>query len=135
MDTRKLYEGFLKALDVEATPCQDALFKDIAKFLCTDEGDIFVINGYAGTGKTTALGAVINVLRRVGIKSVLLAPTGRSAKVLSSMSGRPASTVHKHIYRQKSVNANGYGQFSLAPNKARHTLFVVDEASLIGVDS
>ena len=134
MDTQRLYEGFLKALDVEATPCQDALFRDIAKFLCTDEGDIFVINGYAGTGKTTALGAVINVLRRVGIKSVLLAPTGRAAKVLSAMSGRPASTVHKHIYRQKSVDSNGYGQFSLSPNKATHTLFVVDEASLIGVD-
>ena len=134
MDTQRLYEGFLKALDVEATPCQDALFRDIAKFLCTDEGDIFVINGYAGTGKTTALGAVINVLRRVGIKSVLLAPTGRAAKVLSAMSGRPASTVHKHIYRQKSVDSNGYGQFSLSPNKAKHTLFVVDEASLIGVD-
>lgn len=134
MDPGKLYEGFLNALDVDATPCQDSLFKDIANFLCSDEGDIFVINGYAGTGKTTALSAVITVLRRLGVKSVLLAPTGRAAKVLAQMSGRPASTVHKHIYRQKSVNDNGYGQFSLAPNKARHTLFVVDEASLIGVD-
>ena len=135
MDAGSLYEGFLKKLGYEPTPCQDALFRDLAEFLTTEDGDIFVINGYAGTGKTTALAAVINGLMRVGIKSVLLAPTGRAAKVLSGMSGRPAFTVHKHIYRQKSVGSNGWGQFSLAPNKARHTLFVVDEASLIGIDA
>ena len=121
MDPRQLYEGFLKCLSHEATPCQDSLFRSLSDFLCTDEGDIFVVNGYAGTGKTTALSAVISYLRRIGIKSVLLAPTGRAAKVLSIMSGRPASTVHKHIYRQKSVGSDGYGQFSLAPNKAVHT--------------
>ncbi len=135
MDPRQLYEGFLKCLSHEATPCQDSLFRSLSDFLCTDEGDIFVVNGYAGTGKTTALSAVISYLRRIGIKSVLLAPTGRAAKVLSIMSGRPASTVHKHIYRQKSVGSDGYGQFSLAPNKAVHTLFVVDEVSLIGMDN
>ena len=135
MDSGKLYEGFLKSLPYEATACQDALFRKLADFLCSDDGDIFVINGYAGTGKTTALSAVISSLRKLGIKSILLAPTGRAAKVLSIMSGRPASTVHKHIYRQKSVGSDGYGQFSLAPNKAVHTLFVVDEVSLIGVDN
>ena len=134
MDSTGLYNSFLRALKVEATPCQDSLFRALAEYLTTDDGDIFVVNGYAGTGKTTALSAVINSLRLVGIKSVLMAPTGRAAKVLSQMSGRPASTVHKHIYRQKSVGSDGYGQFSLAPNKARHTLFVVDEVSLIGVD-
>ena len=135
MDPRKLYEGFVKCLSHEATSCQDSLFRNLADFLCADDGDIFIINGYAGTGKTTALSAVITYLRRLGIKSVLMAPTGRAAKVLSIMSGRPASTVHKHIYRQKSVGSNGYGQFSLAPNKAVHTLFVVDEVSLIGMDT
>ena len=134
MDAASLREGFLKALGYEPTPCQEALFRDLASFLTTDDGDIFVINGYAGTGKTTALSAVINSLWRVGIRSVLLAPTGRAAKVLSSVSGRPAFTIHKHIYRQKSVDNSGWGRFSLSPNKARHTLFVVDEASLIGVD-
>ena len=135
MDPKSLHEGFLKKLGYEPTPCQDALFRDLAAFLCADDGDIFVVNGYAGTGKTTALAAVINSLARVGIRSVLLAPTGRAAKVLSGISGRPAYTVHKHIYRQKSVGNNGWGQFSIAPNKAKHTLFVVDEVSLIGTDA
>ena len=69
------------------------------------------------------------------IPCVLLAPTGRSAKVLSGYCGKPASTIHKHIYRQKSFGADGMGQFSLAPNKARGTLFIVDEVSLIGIAS
>lgn len=134
MDAGTVYEGFVKALGIEPTTCQDALFRSLASFLTSDDGDIFVINGYAGTGKTTALSAVINSLWRIGIRSVLLAPTGRAAKVLSATSGRPAFTVHKHIYRQKSVDNSGWGRFSLSPNKAKHTLFVVDEASLIGVE-
>ena len=134
MDSKSLYEGFLKTLAIEPTPCQDKLFQDLASFFTSDDGDIFVINGYAGTGKTTAMSAVINALWRVGIRSVLLAPTGRAAKVLASNSGRPAFTVHKHIYRQKSVDNAGWGRFTLSPNKAKHTLFVVDEASLIGME-
>ena len=74
---------------------------------------------------------MVNGLASLQIPSVLLAPTGRSAKVLSSYSGRPASTIHKHIYRQKSFGADGFGQFSLAPNKAKGTLFLVDEVSLL----
>ena len=66
---------------------------------------------------------------------MLLAPTGRAAKVLSSYSGRPAFTIHKHIYRQKSVGGDGFGQFTLAPNKDKATLFVVDEVSLIGIEA
>ena len=98
MDSKLLYEGFLKKMgQVEPTPCQDNFFREIADFFCSGDGDIFVLNGYAGTGKTTAISAVIAQLMRVGIKSVLLAPTGRAAKVLSSVSGRPASTIHKHI--------------------------------------
>ena len=76
---------------------------------------------------------MVNGLASLQIPSVLLAPTGRSAKVLSGYSGRPASTIHKHIYRQKSFGADGFGQFSLMPNKAKGTLFLVDEVSLIGV--
>jgi exodeoxyribonuclease-5 len=66
---------------------------------------------------------------------VLLAPTGRAAKVLSSYSGHPAFTIHKHIYRQKSVGGDGFGQFSLFPNKDKQTLFIVDEVSLIGIEA
>ena len=135
MDAASLHNGFLKLLKVEPTPCQDALFRSLGQFLTTDDGDIFVVDGYAGTGKTTALAAVIGYLKRLGIQSVLLAPTGRAAKVLSGMAGMGASTIHKHIYRQKSVGADGYGRFTLAPNKAKHTLFVVDEVSLIGIEA
>ena len=130
-----LYKDFIKCFGREATPCQDALFRDVASFITCDDSDILVVNGYAGTGKTTALGAVIASLGAMKVPSVLLAPTGRAAKVLSGISRRPAYTIHKHIYRQKSVGSDGFGQFSLAPNKAKSTLFVVDEVSLIGIDA
>ena len=128
-----LYHTFTEHFPYESTPCQERLLRETASFLSSDDGDILVVNGYAGTGKTSALSAVVNGLASLQIPSVLLAPTGRSAKVLSGYSGRPASTIHKHIYRQKSFGADGFGQFSLAPNKAKGTLFLVDEVSLIGV--
>ncbi len=130
-----LYDDFIKNLGIPPTSCQDSLLRDVASFICTDDADIMVVNGYAGTGKTTAISAVIRTLRQMRVHSVLLAPTGRSAKVLEKISGRPAQTVHKHIYRQSSVGADGFGQFKLSPNKAKNTLFVVDEVSLIGVDA
>ena len=129
-----LYNTFTGHFPYESTPCQEKLLREVAFFFTSDDGDILVVNGYAGTGKTTALSAVVNGLASLQIPSVLLAPTGRSAKVLSGYSGRPASTIHKHIYRQKSFGADGFGQFSLAPNKAKGTLFLVDEVSLIGVE-
>ena len=125
---------FSKRLRVEATPCQERFLKGAAAFLSGDEGDIMVVNGYAGTGKTTAVAAIVESLEALGLHTVLLAPTGRAAKVLSEICRRPAFTIHKHIYRQRSVGENGFGEFNLAPNKARNTLFVVDEVSLIGID-
>ena len=130
-----LYSGFLSKFAYSPTPGQDALLHKVADFVGSDDDDILVVNGYAGTGKTTAISAVISVLREFKTKCVLLAPTGRAAKVLSSYSGSPAFTVHKHIYRQKSVGGDGFGQFSLAPNKDKETLFVVDEVSLIGIEA
>ncbi len=130
-----LEQQFLKRFKAEPTPCQARLFREVADFVTCDDADILVVNGYAGTGKTTAISAVIAALKDVGTPSVLLAPTGRAAKVLSGISRRPAYTIHKHIYRQKSVGSDGFGQFSLAPNKAKGTLFVVDEVSLIGIDA
>lgn len=129
------YDEFLKEFSFEPTPCQDNIFRGVSDFLSTDDGDIMVINGYAGTGKTSAVSAVINALTKRRFRCVLMAPTGRAAKVLSQISGKSAQTIHKGIYRQKGVGDNGWGQFSLAPNKFKHTLFVVDEASLIGVDA
>lgn len=130
-----LYNDFKSRLEYEPTPCQDRLFRETASFITGDDADIMVVNGYAGTGKTTAVSAVIETMTSLKVHCVLLAPTGRSAKVLSSYSHRRAYTIHKHIYRQKSVGSDGYGQFALMPNKSRNTLFVVDEVSLIGIDS
>ena len=126
-----LYSKFRSRFSFEPTSCQESLLQEVADFVTCDDADILVVNGYAGTGKTTAVAAVVAGLRDVGVKTVLLAPTGRSAKVLSRIASRPAFTIHKHIYRQKSVGENGLGAFSLSPNKARNTLFVVDEVSLI----
>ena len=129
-----LYKGFKSRLPFDPTPCQDNLLKELSDFISSDDSDIFVVNGYAGTGKTTAIASVISVMKEYQTKCVLLAPTGRAAKVLSSYAGQPAFTIHKHIYRQKSVGGDGFGQFTLAPNKDKETLFVVDEVSLIGID-
>ena len=130
-----LYTGFISRLKYAPTTCQEALLRKIADFVSGDDSDILVVNGYAGTGKTTAISSVISLLKEYQTKCVLLAPTGRAAKVLSSYAGQPAFTVHKHIYRQKSVGGDGFGQFTLAPNKDKNTLFIVDEASLIGIDA
>lgn len=129
-----LYSDFIGHFSQDPTPCQDDLFRRTAEFLTCDDADILVVNGYAGTGKTTALAAIISSMDSMKVPCVLLAPTGRSAKVFSKISSRRAYTVHKHIYRQKSMGSDGFGKFSLAPNKARGALFVVDEVSLIGFD-
>jgi len=137
MDGRAAFlkKQFLNQFKFNPTSCQQTFFDDVADFVTCDDADILVVNGYAGTGKTSAVSAVIRALRDVGAHSILLAPTGRAAKVFSQISGFPAYTVHKHIYRQKGSGDNGFGTFSLAPNKAKSTLFVVDEVSLIGIDA
>ncbi|MBO4742074.1 MAG: AAA family ATPase, partial [Bacteroidales bacterium] len=94
MDEHSLYQGFVKLLAVEPTSCQDSLFRDLARFLMTDDGDIFVVNGYAGTGKTSLVSALIKAAPYLRIKTLLLAPTGRAAKVLSNYSGKQAYTIH-----------------------------------------
>lgn len=129
-----LYTRFVSHFRHEPTPCQENMLRMTAGFIGSDD-DIMIVNGYAGTGKTTAIAAVIATLKEFKTKSVLLAPTGRAAKVLASYTGQPAYTIHKHIYRQKSVGGDGFGQFTLAPNKDKDTLFVVDEVSLINIDS
>lgn len=130
-----LYDSFVSRLPFEPTSCQDSLFRDIADFVTGDDGDIMVVNGYAGTGKTSALASVVSVMKEMEVPCILLAPTGRAAKVLSSYTHSPAYTIHKHIYRQKNVGDDGFGQFSLYPNKAKNALFIVDEVSLIGIDN
>lgn len=88
----------------------------------------FVVNGYAGTGKTTLMSALVRALTALKIKVVLMAPTGRAAKVLNGYSGFPASTIHRRIYRH-SINGEVPG---LKENRDTNTLYIVDEASMIG---
>ena len=129
-----LYSSFISHLKHEPTSCQESLMRKVADFISSDD-DIMSVNGYAGTGKTTAMAAIIASMKELKTKCVLLAPTGRAAKVLYSYAGHKAYTIHKHIYRQKSVGGDGFGQFSLSPNKDKETLFIVDEVSLIGIDA
>ena len=94
------------------------------------DGDIFILNGYAGTGKTTLVASFVAVLRTIGIRPVLLAPTGRAAKVFSRISGEKALTIHKKIYRQRSL-ATAEASFTLDFNREKNACFIVDEASML----
>lgn len=91
--------------------------------------DVFVLNGYAGTGKTSVMGAYVKALKAEGINVVVLAPTGRAAKVASYFAGIPASTIHKRIFRADSNSPGGH--YFPIPNTDKNTIFIVDEASLI----
>ena len=105
----------------------------IGDFLMSRRGmELFLLRGYAGTGKTTLVGALVKTLTELNQPVVLMAPTGRAAKVFSSYAGQPAYTIHKRIYRQKSITDTE--TFSLNVNLSKHTLFIVDEASMISND-
>jgi ATP-dependent exoDNAse (exonuclease V) alpha subunit len=120
-----------QAFPHQPTEQQQVLFGMLQKFLLSDAGDeCFILKGYAGTGKTTIVGALVKALRAYNYKSVLLAPTGRAAKVITAYSGRKAFTIHKRIYRKKNA-INVDESFSLAENMATNTIFIVDEASMI----
>ena len=120
-----------KAFPHEPTGQQLELFNRLHTFLLsTDEKACFILKGYAGTGKTTVVGALVKALRSYSYKSVLLGPTGRAAKVVTNYSGRKAYTIHKRIYRKKSA-LNIDDSFQISENLAADTLFIVDEASMI----
>jgi len=122
----------LENLEFQPTPGQVDLIEELGAFLgAEDYGEIMVLKGYAGTGKTTLVKSLVQTLQTLKQKSVLLAPTGRAAKVLSAYSGHPAWTIHKKIYRQKS-GKDGLGEFVLDRNLHKQSCFIVDEASMIG---
>jgi ATP-dependent exoDNAse (exonuclease V) alpha subunit len=121
------------AQSYEFTPTAEQLVfcELMASFLSHELDDqCFILRGYAGTGKTTSVAALVKALPKFKLRSVLLAPTGRAAKVMSNYTGRKALTIHKKIYRKRSAVAVDMS-FELAPNLAEHTLFIVDEASMI----
>lgn len=110
---------------------QEKAVKKLVQFLfCPQNDEVFLLKGYAGTGKTSLVGALVKTLYQLEQKCVLLAPTGRAAKVFSHYAGYPAYTVHKKIYRQRSFS-NETDNFSVNDNLHQHTLFIVDEASMI----
>jgi len=118
-------------LDFEPTSDQNYLIKILINFIFeNDNNSIFLLKGYAGTGKTYIISAVIKALNEFNIRTILLAPTGRAAKVLSSFAQVPAYTIHKKIYRQKSTK-DIFGKFVLDRNLYTNTIFIVDEASML----
>lgn len=112
-------------------PQQAQLVAALSSFIANGASrDVFVLNGYAGTGKTSVVGAVIKAMKNLGIKMAVMAPTGRAAKVAQGFSGVIASTIHRRIFRMAS-DSNGVSSWFLAPNNSKDTIFIVDEASLI----
>ncbi|MCF8380574.1 MAG: AAA family ATPase [Bacteroidales bacterium] len=127
-----IYKELLDNLGLKATPGQEQLLEKISGFISNPGSDeLFLIKGYAGTGKTTIVNTLVRTFTKFKQQSVLLAPTGRAAKVLSSYTGKTAYTIHKKIYRQKS-GQDGLGQFVLDKNFHKNCYFIVDEASMIG---
>ena len=124
---RQIYEK----ISFETTFSQKKVVEMLSDYLSEPKTEqIFVLNGYAGTGKTTLLAAVVEVLDAMQVPTVLLAPTGRAAKVLSRYCHREALTIHKRIYRERTT-ADYESHFSLDVNKERGAVFIVDEASML----
>ena len=130
-----IYNNLCKNLGNTPTDDQSDALKKIAGYICDNNNDvIFLMTGYAGTGKTSVISSIVKTLDLLRMRSVLLAPTGRAAKVLASYAGRQAFTIHKKIYRQRS-SKDGLGSFSLDRNLHKDTFFIVDEASMVSNSS
>jgi exodeoxyribonuclease-5 len=116
----------------QPTAGQGHLIHAFSRFLFSPQPRCaLIVRGYAGTGKTTSIGAFVRALRELGAPTTLLAPTGRAAKVMQSYAGKTASTIHREIYRSKRTK-DGSMAYGLAPNLKERTVFIVDEASMIG---
>lgn len=121
----------LDNFDYEPTESQKDLITKLSVFISdSEQKHLFLLKGYAGTGKTSIISSLVKTLDEFNLKYVLLAPTGRAAKVLSTYTQRPAFTVHKKIYIQKS-SREGMGIFALEKNMHSNTYFIIDEASMI----
>lgn len=117
------------------TQDQELAIQKIADFLVSPEPDsLLLLKGYAGTGKTSLIGTLVKTLKELKQRTILLAPTGRAAKVFSTYAGQKAYTIHKRIYRQKAFSNEPIG-FLPMPNLHKDTIFIVDEASMITNDS
>lgn len=121
----------LRYFSFEPTQGQLTVLRHLSAFLLSEkENPAYLLKGYAGTGKTTLVSLLVNVLPKIGLRFVLLAPTGRAAKVLNQYSGKMASTIHRKIY-QRATLADGTVRIQRMQNKHKKTVFIVDEASMI----
>jgi exodeoxyribonuclease V len=123
--------ALIRSMAFAPTEGQQGALSRLANFLSkSGSGDTYLLKGYAGTGKTTIIAALVKALPKFRMKVVLLAPTGRAAKVMAQYSGKQAFTIHRKIYRHR-MNDGAWLSWALAPNMHRDTLFIVDEASMI----
>jgi exodeoxyribonuclease-5 len=135
LNNKSFKSVFLSYLSFVPTEDQSSLIELLSEFMTNqNEREIMVIKGYAGTGKTNMVAALSKTLPTFKWRSVLLAPTGRAAKVLSGYSQKPAQTIHKKIFRKTPTHDGGV-MFTLGENLHRNTVFIVDEASMIGLDN
>ena len=135
MISSQFYSLLTRNFPFQPTLKQDIFFQKVASFITSNSNDtIFVLKGYAGTGKTTVISTIVNNLIEINKKYVLLAPTGRAAKVIANYSQKPAFTIHKKIYFPKKSGGGGVN-FVRQPNKHKNTIFIVDEASMISDQS
>jgi len=131
MTSSQFYSVLKNKFPFAPTVKQDIFFQQIAIFLTnTNSDELFLLKGYAGTGKTTVISELVNNLFSIKKKYVLLAPTGRAAKVIANYSNKEAFTIHKKIYFPKK-GSNGSVGFTLKQNKHKNTVFIIDESSMI----
>ena len=131
MDKSTLFNILLNNFGFTPTESQAKVLYHLSAFILTEkERPLYLLRGYAGTGKTTLVSTLVKTLPSIGMRYQLLAPTGRAAKVMSYYTGKPASTLHRKLYRFQAV-ANGELRMTRAENKAKDTVFIVDECSMI----
>jgi len=131
MTSSQFYSVLRNQFPFQPTVKQDVFFQQIADFLTNTKADeVFVLKGYAGTGKTTVISTIVNNLATINKKYVLLAPTGRAAKVIANYSNKAAHTIHKKIYFPKKGKSGGVS-FTMQTNKHKNTIFIIDESSMI----
>jgi exodeoxyribonuclease V len=134
LTTKEIVSLLEESFSYTPTSDQHILLRKLAAFLFSHEPNkTFLLKGFAGTGKTTVVSVLVNILPQLKLDSMLLAPTGRAAKVLSSYSGQHALTIHKAIYRTSDGESGFY--LSLRENVHKNTVFIVDEASMIAADT
>ncbi|KJD32827.1 ATP-dependent endonuclease [Tamlana nanhaiensis] len=131
MTAPEFYKLIKQHFPFQTTLKQDIVLQQLSEFIFNKNNDaLYVLKGYAGTGKTTIIGTIVTNLWKAKKSAVLMAPTGRAAKVIANYSGKEAFTIHKKIYFPRKERGGGV-KFVLQPNKYKNTIFIVDEASMI----